>query len=225
MITNQERNEYLSDSGLQEEELRIIFAEMGIDYDAPEFEESIVEDVEKTARELGFAVNKVKQLNAAKPQDSSPSTEIVAQQIGEMMFHSLEEHGISLSPEAILALAQSKAEQYIELSDRIHLLAERVYAAREAHNEAQFVNKLINRSTQTASAVDVVLGDESQRLILESLTPQTRLNGEVDAFRMALNANRKAKAQLEQVREEQVKALPPKKVDINTVRAFLAARK
>lgn len=222
MITKQERDELLSEAGLSEDELRMVFAELGVDYDASSFEENIIEQVEATAQVMGLAVNEVKRLNAAKPM--SQSSEIITQQIGEVMFASLEQQGISLSPETILTLAQSKAEQYIELSDRIHELAQRIYAARETLNTTAFTQRLLNQAVQEGETIELLLDDDAQRQIIDSLTPQAHLNGEVASVRKTLESKAKARNQIAAQKEQAITQLPsqdPKAF----VRQFLAARR
>ena len=216
MLTRQETLEYLSGYSSDPQQIQLVLLELGEDPDGDKFPDDIVERAEKVFEAIGSAKAK------AIASSGSQATEIISQQTGAIAFTLLEQQGISLPIEVIVALAQSKVQESIELADRLSELQRRTFATRLTHNNVAFAQQLMGLSDNSAEIIDVVLGDEAQSQYIAAATPTKQLN--IAAFLAGVDARAKSRSQLEQRHVEQVKALPQQDPR-QYVKAFLAARK
>jgi len=218
MLTRQETIEYLSGYSSDPQQIQLVLLELGEDPDGDEFPDDIVERAEKVFEAIGSAKTK------AIASSPSQATEIISQQTGAIAFTLLEQQGISLPIEVIVALAQSKVQESIEIADRLFELQRRTFATRLTHNNVAFAQQLMGLADNSAEIIDGVLGDEAQSQYIAASTPSKQLNGHVVAFLAGVDARSKSRAQLEQRHVEQVKMLPQQDPR-QYVKAFLAARK
>jgi hypothetical protein len=223
MITKKERDELLEGLGLSEEELKVIFSELKIDYESDGFDESEIERIEATAIAMGLAVQKIKRLVAATPDASLH--EAIAIQQSQILVGELESQDIHLPMDFILSSAMAKIEMAVALSDGVHGLVEKAYQRREKENQKKFVEKAIASSRHTLEVIEELLeNDDSVQGILDTVVPQSRLNGQVQSFMNIIESKRKAREQIEGQRQQEQKALPPQNPQ-KFLGAFLASMK
>lgn len=221
-LTRTETMEYLSAYSTDADQISLVLLELGEDPDANEFPDNIVERAEKVFEAFGQA--KIKAI--AGSQDGEKS--ITVQDVSSIAFQLLESQDISIPADVVMALAHATVVQSTKLADRLSLLQEQAFATRLGQNQQQFAQKLMKLSSGGNDTIDEILGDESQFEFIQAVAPAPALPSVKDtvrAFLSGVDADQKATRQINGTREQQRATLPSKKVSVDTVRAFLAARK
>lgn len=220
VLTRAETMEYLSAYSTDADQISLVLLELGEDPDANEFPDDIVERAEKVFEAFGQA--------KTKAIAGSPEKSITVQEVSSIVLQLLESQDISFPADVVMALAHATVVQSTKLADRLALLQEQAFATRLGQNQQQFAQKLLQLSSGGNDTIDEILGDESQVEFIQAIAPAPSLPAVKDTVRAFLgrvDADQKATRQISGTREQNRAALPSKKVDISTVRAFLAARK
>lgn len=214
MLTRKETLEYLSAYSTDADQISLVLLELGEDPDGSEFPDDIVERAEQVFEAFGKA-------NTQAISGSRDEKSITVQQISEIASELLEAQDISIPADVIMALAQARVLQSIELADKLSLLEERALVTRLGQNRVRLTEKLLGISDQHNETIDAVLGDEAQAEFIQAAAPALPTTKDmVQAFIGGLSARQKASRQISGTREQERKALPAKKVD---VKAFLAS--
>lgn len=224
-FTKQEVYEYLV--GYPQDTIPDVLRQLGYGEEVNEYPDDVVEKAENIYKAMGVAATMQKRLSESTQQEDQ-SSEIVTAQVSAIAFQLLESQDISIPADVVMALAHATVVQSTKLADRLSLLQEQAFATRLGQNQQQFAQKLLSLSSGGNDTIDEILGDDSQVEFIQAIAPAPALPSVKDTVRAFLgkvDADQKATRQISGTREQQRAALPSKKVDINTVRAFLAARK
>lgn len=205
-----------------QDSLPSVLEHLGYPQGTEKYPVDILDKVLEVYKSMGIAIERQKAIaSSTKAED----IHLVVQEVSAIASELLESQDISIPAEVMMALAQARVLQSIELADKLSQLEERTLITRLGQNREQFTQKLLGLSNQHSEMIEAVLGEEAQSEFIQAAAPALPPTKDmVQAFLGGLDARQKAKRQISGTREQQRAALPPKKMDLKTVKAFLAAR-